>query len=170
MLRPLGLCLFFVLGCKANDAATSNAPDAALQNDASIDGTTVVVRACEVPGETRACYEGRGGSQDVGACRAGEQTCGDDHTWGACLGQTLPARDVCGNSLDEDCDGTADEDTDIDGDGFSTCDGDCCDSEFDCATPTLVNPGAIDVASNALDDDCDGMTDNAASACDDGLT
>ena len=58
----------------------------------------------------------------------------------------------------------------MDGDGFTTCGGDCCDST-ECSNPALVNPGAFEVPGNGVDDDCDGMVDNAAAAnCDQGLT
>jgi len=55
---------------------------------------------------------------------------------------------------------------DEDGDGFGACD--CCDStEEGCTEPARVNPGAIEVAGNGLDDDCDGTIDNAEMApCD----
>jgi hypothetical protein len=56
-------------------------------------------------GEERAC-----GYPDVGACRAGEQRCGDGG-WGACEGTVGPAAEV-GGGLDNDCDGEADESAD----------------------------------------------------------
>ena len=44
-------------------------------------------------GVTQSCYTGPSGTQGVGACRAGTQTCvvGGTGTWGACAGQVLPA-------------------------------------------------------------------------------
>jgi hypothetical protein len=42
-----------------------------------------------INGRTRSCYTGPAGTQDVGACRAGTQTCAGG-AWGACAGQTLP--------------------------------------------------------------------------------
>jgi hypothetical protein len=59
---------------------------------------------------------------------------------------------------------------DQDGDGYTTCDGDCCDSVADgCSNPALVNPGALEIAGNGFDDDCDGVADNAVVSCDSGL-
>ena len=51
---------------------------------------------------------------------------------------------------------------DDDHDGWTTCDGDCDDHN------PLVNPGAYDFV-NGIDDDCDGVIDNAVTDCSDGL-
>jgi hypothetical protein len=124
---------------------------------------------CE-PNETGACYDGPSGTQDVGICRAGTRTCSAGGTWGPCEGQVLPGAEDCSNGIDDNCSGQADESVDNDGDGYTTCDGDCCDSTSGCTAPELVNPGAIDVAGNNLDDDCDGTKDNVlATTCDTGL-
>jgi hypothetical protein len=58
---------------------------------------------------------------------------------------------------------------DADGDGWTDCDGDCCDGPGPCgAVPAAeVNPGAFEVAGNAVDDDCHaGTTDGGAGPCD----
>lgn len=65
------------------------------------------------PGTTRACYTGPAGTQGVGICRAGSQTCvsgsgGVGSAWGSCSGQTLPGTETC-NGLDDNCDGRVDE-------------------------------------------------------------
>lgn len=72
-------------------------------------------------------------------------------------GEMMPASDFAGPY----CPGR-----DEDGDGFGACD--CCDSTDEgCTEPARVNPGAIEVAGNGLDDDCDGTVDNAEMApCD----
>ncbi len=50
---------------------------------------------------------------------------------------------------------------DRDGDGYSTCAGDCCDAlGAGCPAPRYINPGALELAGNGLDDDCDGSVDN----------
>ena len=66
--------------------------------------------ACK-PGETRSCYSGPPATKDVGACKAGTQTCNAGGTaWStACAGEALPGQEVCGDNKDNDCDGLVDE-------------------------------------------------------------
>jgi hypothetical protein len=52
---------------------------------------------------------------------------------------------------------------DKDGDGFSILDGDCNDCD------PAMNPGALDVAGNNVDEDCSGTADDEQGACDNGL-
>jgi len=59
-------------------------------------------------GTSRACYSGPEGTQGVGVCSAGTQTC-QSPGWTACSGEVLPAEEQCDNGLDDDCDGEADE-------------------------------------------------------------
>jgi len=127
---------------------------------------------CDSPGASEGCYSGASGTDGVGLCHGGTRTCLDNHHWSTCSGEVTPSADVCGNGLDENCDGTADNETDADHDGFTNCGGDCCDSTDEgCASPERVNPGAIEVDGNMLDDDCDGTADNATEQplCDTGL-
>jgi hypothetical protein len=56
-------------------------------------------------GETRTCYSGPAGSETVGACLAGIETCGAEGSWGACVGEVVPAAESCGTPADDDCDG-----------------------------------------------------------------
>jgi hypothetical protein len=125
---------------------------------------------CEA-GATETCYGGASGTQNNAPCMSGTRTCSAGGTWGVCEGEVVPSSEVCGNTVDDNCNGTVDEDVDLDGDGFTTCGGDCCDSTNDgCASPALVNPGAFEAAGNSLDDDCDGTVDNVVAAtCDTGL-
>src|SRR5262249_7493223 len=53
------------------------------------------------PGATQACYTGPAGTQGVGICRAGTQTCGAGGTFGACTGEVLPGTEIPGNGIDE---------------------------------------------------------------------
>lgn len=146
--------------------------------DGSSDCNGDAVDGCETQGEctcapaaTQDCYSADPATQDIGACVGGTQTCNDTGTaWGPCDGEVLPVSELCGNALDDNCDGIADEDIDADGDGFTTCGGDCCDTAGpDCSTPELVNAGAFEVDGNLVDDDCDGMVDNPLPECDAGL-
>jgi hypothetical protein len=118
-----------------------------------------------VPGTVEECYTGPSGTEGVGTCVGGTRVCLGDETWGACTGEVTPRAEVCINGLDENCSGQADENLDRDGDGFLTCDGDCCDGD-QCPDPELVNPGAFESPGNEIDDDCDGIIDNADIVCD----
>jgi hypothetical protein len=64
-----------------------------------------------VPGSTAPCYTGPGGTQGVGVCKAGTQTCNALGTaYGACAGEVLPAAsESCINTLDDNCDGQVNE-------------------------------------------------------------
>jgi hypothetical protein len=62
------------------------------------------------PGDTVDCYTGPPGTADVGVCRPGSGTCNasgdgvDD-----CSGDVLPAREDCGTTFDDDCDGVVND-------------------------------------------------------------
>jgi hypothetical protein len=63
------------------------------------------------PGESLDCaYGGEPGTQDVGVCRAGSNTCSVDGTsWSGCTGEVTPGTETCATIFDDDCDGTANE-------------------------------------------------------------
>jgi hypothetical protein len=113
-----------------------------------------------VPGTTIPCYEGPEGTEGIGICRAGTKTClPTSEGFGACEGEIRPASEVCSNDIDENCNGGDDGDVDSDGDGWIACGGDCCDTAtVNCPNPTHVNPGALEVSGNGIDDDCDPST------------
>jgi hypothetical protein len=90
------------------------------------------------------CYDGPSATVSNPPCHAGTRMCGDSGLWGACLDQVVPAGEICGNTVDDNCNGTVDEDLDEDGDGYATCEGDCCDSPADgCKSPELVKPRGL---------------------------
>lgn len=64
------------------------------------------------------------------------------------------ATEICGNDIDEDCDGTdracLPEEIDNDGDGFSELQGDCNDSN------AAIHPEATDICEDGIDQDCSG--------------
>lgn len=63
------------------------------------------------PNAKRACYDGPNGTQGVGACRAGTQTCAmDGSAWGPCAGEVVPGVEAghCVDNVDNDCDGLVD--------------------------------------------------------------
>jgi hypothetical protein len=70
-------------------AGEGNAPDAS--------------GACQ-NGEARSCYPGAGSEVGVGACRAGTELCVDG-AWGACTGAQTAVAEVCGDNVDNDCNG-----------------------------------------------------------------
>jgi len=78
--------------------------DALLTRVAALEGSVTCV-----VGATRSCYTGSEGTENVGVCHAGAQTCGSGGVWGACIGDVIPAAETC-NGLDDDCDGVVDED------------------------------------------------------------
>lgn len=52
--------------------------------------------------------------------------------------------------------------TDCDGDGWTVADGDCCDQPGACGQdPAMVNPGALELPGNGIDDNCNGLVDGA---------
>ncbi len=104
----------------------------------------------------------------------GVTTCaGDCDDMNAFKSPRIPERCDC---QDNNCDGNADENGhggnvcdrgachDFDGDGFTNCDGDCDD------TDTLVNPGAPELCTNTIDDDCDGAINEDVDQDGDGVT
>lgn len=117
-----------------------------------------------MPGATQLCYQGAPGTQGVGACHAGLATClPTGNGWSACLGDVYPTTEICGNGVDENCDGQLDNVVDSDGDGWTSCNGDCCELPGPgCVGPGQVNPGAFEVLGNGVDDDCDPVTDDMA--------
>ncbi|HRZ79943.1 MAG TPA: choice-of-anchor L domain-containing protein [bacterium] len=125
------------------------------------------------PGETRECFEGPSGSKNVGICQAGIATCVVDGTdWSECVGQVLPEAEICGDGIDQNCDGEDTTDAnviDIDGDGFNYCNGDCCETTWECTIPERVGPSSFEIPENGVDDNCDGNVDEKES-CDSGLS
>lgn len=124
------------------------------------------------PGETAECYHGPTGTKGVGPCKAGMAVCADSGYWGPCEGEVLPKPEICGNGVDEDCngeDGTPETVLDYDGDGFTYCTGDCCEFTSECPVPKAVNPEAAEIKGNGVDDNCNGKVDEPMS-CDNGLS
>lgn len=55
-------------------------------------------------GDTRACYDGPAGTDGIGLCTSGQQTCSEG-AWGDCVGAVMPAAETCATTSDDDCDG-----------------------------------------------------------------
>ena len=61
-------------------------------------------------GMSRECYSGPRDEAGVGICRHGMQMCITGGTmWTACMGEVGPMTEICGNGLDDDCDGMENE-------------------------------------------------------------
>lgn len=74
--------------------------------DDDCDGTADEGCVCE-NGDTQACYTGPEGTQGVGLCSSGTQTCVNGQ-WGNCVGQVVPGTELC-DVIDQDCDNNVSE-------------------------------------------------------------
>jgi hypothetical protein len=82
-----------------------------------------------VPNSTRACYTGPVGTEGVGICKGGTQTCNaSGSAWGPCQGQVLPTLEtgLCTDGLDNDCN------------GYTDCDDKACTFDPACCVPTTT--------------------------------
>lgn len=66
-----------------------------------------------------------------------------------------PAFQESCNGYDDDCDGFVDEGFDSDGDLWTACNGDCNDGD------ASINPDAVEIIGDLVDNDCDGLADNS---------
>jgi hypothetical protein len=82
------------------------------------DGDGKVDESCAcAPGAEQACYAGPAATRGVGACKDGVQRCAasldgggvEFSSWGSCEGATLPATELCGDGIDNDCNGKVDD-------------------------------------------------------------
>jgi Cys-rich repeat protein len=113
-----------------------------------------------LPGASSSCYQGPPGTLGVGPCKAGTATCNSSGTGSsACVGQVLPVEEICANGINDDCVGGVDDVADTDGDGWTRCNGDCCETTNQCSSPKAVNPGAIEVMGDLVDNNCNNQTD-----------
>ncbi len=132
-----------------------------------------------IDGITQPCYTGPDGTEGVGECLAGEQTCSAG-TWGSCIGEIIPVAEICDDSIDNDCDGKNDT---LDPDCFEctplietmSCPKDMgvCFGSFQTCTAGGTWPGCDDLDYSAwnssyepietkcdgFDNDCDGSID-----------
>ena len=155
----------------ARDAGPDTAVDAAIDAFHAVDGGM-----CSNPETCNAMDDDCDGTVDeniavscgsnVGICRAGTQSCASG-TLGACSGGvTAMAAEICGNGMDDDCDGTIDNGCTCTTGATQSCGsgvGECRRGTQTCAANawgSCVNE-VVPTAElcDGLDNNCDGMTD-----------
>ncbi len=163
---------------------SANKPVGAACNDASSDLECVDGAACYEGVCVRFCTNNSvcgGGTCDLeiavngfGLCGAGEAPCTDADNDGYCAedecndgnANVRPnAAEVCGNGIDDNCNGQSEEGcgscTDVDQDGFCV-ENDCNDND-----PT-INANAAERCGDSVDNNCSGQADEGCDTCVDG--
>jgi hypothetical protein len=79
-------------------------------------------------GTTRSCYAGPPGTEGVGQCKAGIETCSGGRWPGICIGDVTPFVEKC-NGLDDNCNGVVD---DVSGSGDACTGSNGCEGETTC--------------------------------------
>lgn len=96
-----------------------------------------------LPRTGQVCYSGPPSTLGVGVCKGGTRSCMGG-AWGSCMNEVKPGAEICGNGLDDNCNGVVD-------DGCPTC------------TPTGAE------VCDGIDNDCNGLIDeglrNACGGC-----
>ncbi len=141
-----------------SDIAVTDDPTDSEQPDTT--DVDIVVQIC-TPDEVVECpYGADPNTKGVGPCKAGTKIFFPDGSqFSPCSGEVLPQTEICGNSVDDNCNNDTDENVDEDGDGWGSCSDDCCDSILKCTDPAKVNPGAIEVQGDGFDNDCNDQID-----------
>ena len=112
------------------------------------------------------CYSGASGTQNVGSCVEGTQTC-TSGKWGACSGEIVPKAEVCDNK-DNDCNGKIDDNITVScytGSLTTKDKGECKSGKKTCSAGKFgscvgeVKPKTE--TCNNKDDDCDGAIDDS---------
>ncbi|MEW5740102.1 MAG: MopE-related protein [Myxococcota bacterium] len=129
------------------------------------------------PNSTQACYSGPPNTQGVGACMPGTQTCNAQGTgYGLCTGEVLPSAENCGTAVDDNCNGQSNEGcvctpsmtqscysgpANTQGVGRCQSGTQTCNAQgtgYDACMGEVL-PAASETCGNAMDDNCNGQTD-----------
>ena len=111
------------------------------------------------------CYSGSPATLGVGVCAGGKRDCAGDQ-WGECVGSTLPSEELCGDGLDNDCNGQVDDNClSCVPSGEELCDGldNDCDGVIDEGVRNACGGcgevAAAESCGDGLDNNCDGQVD-----------
>lgn len=107
------------------------------------------------------CYTGPIETLGVGICRAGLRDCLGDGTWGPCIGEQLPETEICGDGIDNNCNGVIDDGCGVCPPGVENCDDGLIELECPGGGEPNACGGCYEVASQEIcetpfDDNCNG--------------
>ncbi len=135
--------------------------------DDNCDGS--IDEGCECDeGEKRSCGD------TTGTCGAGIQSCRNGY-WGICEGGgfNLPVNEICGDGLDNNCNGKTDEGCSCDEGTNQTCGDDtgacqkgvqtCLNESWTECVGQIV--ATTEFCGDSIDNDCDGLTDDEDDTC-----
>ena len=168
----IGLWALVVMTLSCGGVVETPAGSASSSTGAGVLCTPGQPIACVCPGGgmgTQTCHEDGGGLDPCLGCNATSSTttASSGSAGSTSSGEGGSASTASSGSGGASTTGgggcMAGPDQDLDQDGFTITSGDCDDCN------PLVNPAAIEIAGDGIDDDCDGAIDNLAPTCDQGL-
>jgi len=131
--------------------------------DESCNGTKNEGCACTT-GSQQNCYGGSPGTEEVGPCKGGVQSC-IDGVWSECIGQQIDKKELC-DGIDNDCNDVLDDVAGLGGVCMTGQPGICSPGTLACkpgmselSCPPNEEP-ATEICDN-LDNDCNGMVDES---------